>query len=145
MKYITAIFLVLSLFSGATNADGILRDSIKGVVVINQPIDVGMTVQGIKVESIYFDKKEALVILWNRTPKSAKTNLGLALFDKEGKLMGIGNFKSNDLLATTTVRSGKQAKFELNYEKFINDVEKVSSYQLVLSLSPLNKKKDPEF
>ena len=137
MKYITATFLALTLFSGTTNADGILSDSIKGAVVINQPIDVGMIVQGVKVESIYFDKKEALVILWNRTPKSAKTNLGLALFDKGGKLMGVGKLKSNNLFATTTVRSGKQAKFVLNYEKFINDVEKVSSYQLVLSLSPL--------
>jgi hypothetical protein len=145
MKYITAILLVLSLFSGATNADGILRDSIKGAVVINQPIDVGMVVQGIKVESIYFDKKEALVILWNRTPKSAKTNLGLALFDKEDKLIGIGKFQSTNLIATTTVRSGKQAKFELNYEKFINDIEKVSSFQLVLSVSTLSEKKAPEF
>jgi hypothetical protein len=137
MKYVTAIFLVLSLFSGATSADGILRDSIKGAVVVNLPIDVGMVVQGIKVESIYFGKKEALVILWNRTPKSAKTSLGLALFDKESKLIGIGKFQRTNILDYTTVRSGKQAKFGLNYEKFINDIEKVSSFQLVLSVSTL--------
>jgi hypothetical protein len=39
----------------------------------------------------------------------------------------------------------KQAKFELNYEKFINDIEKVSSFQLVLSVSTQSEKKAPEF
>ena len=144
MKYVISIFLALSLFSGSANATPyeILRDSSSGAMIINQPIDLDINIKGVKAESIYFGEKEALIILWNRTPKPVSTHLGLALFDSEGKIMGTGTIRVEDFLNLGgTVRSGKQKSFRLNYKDFINNIENVSSYQIVFSVTHYEKPK----
>jgi len=139
MKYVISILLTLSLLSSVASAN-ILRDSTNGAIVINQPIDLNMNIKGVKAESIYFGEKEALIILWNRTPKSVKAHLGLALFDNDGNIMGTGIVRIEDFLNLGgTVRSGKQKSFRLNYADFINDIENVASYQLVFSLTTYEK------
>ncbi|MEE9447432.1 MAG: hypothetical protein V3V09_05700 [Arenicellales bacterium] len=136
LKLLSYFFLALSLFFGVVSADEILRDTTNGAVVINQPIDLNMNIMGVKAESIYFGEKEALVILWNRTPTSVKAYLGLALFDSAGKIMGTGTIRIKNVLNLGGIRSGKQKSYRLNYDKFINNIENVSSYQLVFSVVP---------
>ena len=144
MKPIISIFLIFSLLSGVASANSMIRDAVTGVVVINQPIDLSMNIRGVKAESIYFGEKEALVILWNRTPKSMETHLGLALFDSEGQIMGTSIIRIENIFDLGgKIRSGKQKGFRLNYEQFINDIKNVSSYQLVFSVTSYAKKIEP--
>jgi len=145
MRFSSAIkpiaqFLVILLFTlsagavSAANKFGVIEaQSFSGKMASNKPIDVGIEVSGIKLESIYFsDNMEAMIILWNRTPATARPEVGVALFDKSGKLLGTG-YQSNSI-RRTTVRAGKQMNYTLHFDKFVNDYSKVASFQLIFSV-----------
>ena len=75
---------------------------------------------------------EALFIFWNRTPATVRPEVGIALFDKSGKLLGTGYQRES--LRRRAVRSGKQMNYKLHFDKFIDDYSKVASFQLVFSI-----------
>ena len=139
MKIITQLLFVLlfTLSTGAMSAEqefevqGALSYSDK--MVTNRPIDVGLEVRGVRLESVYFSENmEALVILWNKTPATVRPEVGIALFDKAGKLLATGYVKFS--IKPTTVRAGKQKNYKLHFDKFVNNYSNVDSFQIVFSI-----------
>ncbi|MBL4865262.1 MAG: hypothetical protein JKY67_02670 [Pseudomonadales bacterium] len=103
------------------------------------PIDIGLELQGVKVESIYFSENmEALAILWNKTPMTVRPEIGVALFDKSGKLIGTG--QSSAKFKSSSIRAGKQKNYTLQFDKFLNDYKNVAKFQLIFSI--VEKKAD---
>ena len=102
------------------------RASWAGNVVMDKPIEIAKDIQGVKVESIYFSGDQALIIVWNRTPKLVKANVGVALFDQH-----------NNLLASEAdshpigIRSGKQGNFKIKFKKFLADCKEAARFHLV--------------
>lgn len=101
-------------------------------MIAGTPIEVGIRLKGVKLESIFFGKNEALVILWNKTPESVKPNIGIALFDRRGKLVATG-FDSRTF--KMPLRAGKQGNYKLRFDKFISNYKAVASFKLVFSLT----------
>ena len=139
IKSITQL-LIISLFtlsagavSAASKFEVIEAQSFSGKMTGNTPIDVGLEVRGVRLESVYFgDNLEALLIFWNRSPATVRPEVGIALFDKSGKLLGTGY--QSDSLRRRAVRSGKQMNYKLHFDKFIDGYSKVASFQLVFSI-----------
>jgi len=139
IKSITQL-LIISLFtlsagsvSAATGFEVIEAQSFSGKMTSNTPIDVGLEVRGVKLESVYFgDNVEALLIFWNRSPATVRPEVGIALFDKSGKLLGTGYPSASP--RRKAVRSGKQMNYKLHFDKFISDYSKVASFKLVYSI-----------
>ena len=139
IKSITQLLIILlftlsaGAVSAATKFEVIEARSFSGKMAGNIPIDVGLEVRGVKLESVYFgDNMEALFIFWNRTPATVRPEVGIALFDKSGKLLGTGY--QRDSIRRRAVRSGKQMNYKLHFDKFIDDYSKVASFQLVFSI-----------
>jgi len=104
-----------------------------GKMTPNSPIDVGLDVRGVKLESIFFgDNMEALVILWNKTPATVRPEVGIGLFDKSGTLLATGYASSK--FSSSTVRAGKQKNVTLRFDKFIENYQNVAKFQLVFSV-----------
>ncbi len=98
-----------------------------------QPLDVGLEVKGVKLESIFFDQnQEALLILWNKTPTKVRPEIGVALFDNKGRLLATGYRTKR--VGAQMIRPGKQKNYRLKFDKFIEDYTKVAKFQLVFSL-----------
>jgi hypothetical protein len=140
IKSITQLLIILlftlsaGAVSAATKFEVIEALSFSGKMTGNNPVDVGLEVRGVKLESVYFgDKMEALFIFWNRSPATVRPEVGIALFDKSGKLLATGSDQSGSL-RRMTVRSGKQMNYKLHFDKFIDDYSKVASFQLVFSI-----------
>lgn len=133
----TLIAFLLILSTGTAVAA--TKNEVKGSItyshkmVTGSPIDVGLEVRGVKLESLYFSENmEALVILWNKTPVSVHPEVGIALFDKSGKLLGTGTKSSK--LGSSNVRAGKQKNYTLQFDRFMNDYSKVAKFQLIFSI-----------
>lgn len=139
IKSITQL-LIISLFtlsagsvSAATGFEVIEAQSFSGKMTSNTPIDVGLEVRGVKLESVYFgDNMQALLIFWNRSPNTVRPEVGIALFDKSGKLLGTGY--QGDTFRRKAVGAGKKMNYKLYFDKFISDYSKVASFQLVFSI-----------
>jgi hypothetical protein len=102
------------------------RVSYSGKMVVDKPIDIGIDLKGIKLESIFFSENEALVILWNRTPSRVKAYVAIALFNDKNRLIAAGDKSSKPI----GIRSGKQASYNFKFENFISDLKEVSRFHL---------------
>lgn len=139
IKPITQL-LIISLFtlsagavSAANKYEVIEAQSFSSKMTGNTPIDVGLEVRGVKLESVYFgDNMQALLIFWNRSPTTVRPEVGIALFDKSGKLLGTGY--QGDAIRRKAVGAGKKMNYKLYFDKFISDYSKVASFKLVFSI-----------
>lgn len=107
------------------------RVSHSGKVIIGKPIDIGIDHNGVKLESVAFSGNEALVIVWNRTPSAVKGNVGVALFDKNNRLLAAESDAASVTRAITSIRSGKQANLRVRFKKFMADFKQATRYRLV--------------
>jgi hypothetical protein len=105
-------------------------------IKLQQPIDVNLEVNGVKLDSVFFDKEkvQAFVILLNRTPSSVSPKVGISLFDAKGKLLATGVDVTGFSFSGDNISAGDQKNIELSFGKFINDYKNVNSFQLVFSL-----------
>lgn len=106
--------------------------SFAGKVVLDQPIEMNLDVKGVKLQSIYFSDKQAMVILWNRRPKSVAVNVDVVLFDLAGKVIAVG--KRSASLMGGSIRAGKQSNFTFDFGGYVVDMSQVSAYSVVFSV-----------
>ena len=144
IKPITQLLIILLFTLSASAVSAANKFEVQGTLTYsgtmagNIPIDVGLEVLGVKLESVYFSENmSVLVILWNRTPNTVRPEVGIALYDKSGKLLGTG-YQSYSI-GRTTVRGGKQMNYWLHFDKFINDYSNVARFELVFSIVVLRK------
>ncbi len=102
------------------------RVSYSGKMLVDKPIDIGKDLKGVKLESIFFSKNEALVIVWNRTPSRVKAHVAIALFDDKNRLIAAGV----ELSRPIGIRSGKQANYTFKFKDFTSDLKKFSRFHL---------------
>lgn len=137
-----AVFLMtfIAAFSSQTMAEGQYKiqgsKSHKANIKIQQPIQVGMEVSGVALDSVFFDKStlQAFIILMNRTPVAVSSEVGIALFDARGKLLATGIDVSGFSFTGNKVRAGSQKNVKLSFDKFLNNYADVASFQLVFSV-----------
>jgi hypothetical protein len=103
------------------------RASYSGKMLVDKPIDIGIDLKGVKLESIFFSKNEALVIVWNRTPSRVKANVAIALFNDKNQLVAAGAESSKPI----GIRSGKQANYKFKFKDFTSGLKNVSRFHLV--------------
>lgn len=108
----------------------------KANIKIQQPIQIGMEVSGVTLDSAFFDKSslQAFIILINRTPVTVNAEVGIALFDARGKLLATGIDVTGFSFTGDKVRAGDQKNVKLSFDKFLNDYSNVASFQLVFSV-----------
>jgi len=106
-------------------------DSFAGKVVLDQPIEMNIDVKGVKLQSIYFSDKKAMVILWNRRPKSVGVNVDVVLVDAKGKVVAVGKRPAS--LMGGSIRAGKQSNFNFDFGGYITDMSQVTAYSVVFS------------
>ena len=110
------------------------RISHTGKVIVDKPVELALDHKGVKLESISFSGDEALVIVWNRTPKAVKGHIGIALFDAKGRLVAAESDAQSVTRAIASIRSGKQTNFKVRFKKFLSDFEGVAQYRLVFAI-----------
>ena len=103
------------------------RVSYSGKMLVDTPIDIGIDLKGVKLESIFFSGNEALAIVWNRTPSRVKAYVAIALFDDKNRLIAADAESSKPI----GIRSGKQANYNFKFKNFISDFKGVSRFHLV--------------
>lgn len=144
-----AVFLmtVIAAFSSQAMAEGQFKiqgsKSHKANIKTQQPIQIGMEVSGVALDSVFFDKSslQAFVILMNRTPVAVSAEVGIALFDARGKLLATGIDVTGFSFTGDKVRAGDQKNVKLSFDKFLNDYSDVASFQLVFSVVEETKSK----
>lgn len=104
-----------------------------GAMVQDRPIDIGIDVRGVKMESVYFNGTEAMVILWNRSSKPARTVVDVAVFNKEGKMIAVGQKKFS--LAGSSIRAGKQANVNLDFSGYLPNFSEAASFAATVGVS----------
>lgn len=111
--------------------------SYKANIKTQRPIQIGMEVSGVALDSVFFDKGtlQAFVILMNRTPVEVRAEVGIALFDARGKLLATGIDVTGFSFTGDKVRAGDQKNVKLSFDKFLNDYSNVASFQLVFSVA----------
>lgn len=105
-----------------------------GKVIVDKPVELTLVHKGVKLESISFSGNEALIIVWNRTPKAVKGHIGIALFDPKGRLVAAESDAQSVTRAIASIRSGKQTNFKVRFKKFLSDFEGVAQYRLVFAI-----------
>lgn len=136
-------FLVLSVTAvlvvpGADAAEApkkFSRLSHTGKVIADKVVELALDHKGVSLESISFSGNEALVIVWNRTPKAVKGHIGIALFDTKGRLVAAESDAQSVTRAIASIRSGKQTAFKIKFKKFLSDFEGVAQYRLVFAIA----------
>lgn len=110
--------------------------SYKANIKTQQPIQIGMEVSGVALDSVFFDKSslQGFVILMNRTPVAVSAEVGISLFDARGKLLATGIDVTGFSFTGDKVRAGDQKNVKLSFDKFLNDYSDVASFQLVFSV-----------
>lgn len=137
-----AVFLMafIAVFSSQTMAESQYKiqgsKTHKANIKIQQPIQIGMEVSGVALDSVFFDKssQQAFIILMNRTPVAISAEVGIALFDARGKLLATGINVTGFSFTGDKVRAGDQKNVKLSFDKFLNDYSDVASFQLVFSV-----------
>ena len=101
-----------------------------------QPIDIGLDVHGVKLDSVFFDKSnlQAFIILMNRTPVAVSAEVGVSVFDSKGKLIASGIDVTGFSFTGDKVDPGKQKNVKLSFDKFLNDFSNAATFQLVFSI-----------
>jgi hypothetical protein len=144
-----AVFLMafIAAFSSQAMAEGQYKiqgsKSYKTNIKTQQPIQIGLEVSGVALDSVFFDKStlQAFVILMNRTPVAVSAEVGIALFDARGKLLATGIDVTGFSFTGDKVRAGDQKNVKLSFDKFLNDYSDVASFQLVFSVVEETKNK----
>jgi hypothetical protein len=131
IKFSVALLLVVMVVIPMAVATGdektkTYRVSYSGKMVVDKPIDIGRDLKGVKLESIYFSKNEALVIVWNRTPSRVKAHVAIALFNDKNRLIAAGAESSKPI----GIRSGKQANYKFKFKNFVSSFKGVSRFHL---------------
>ncbi|PIE43020.1 MAG: hypothetical protein CSA50_07445 [Gammaproteobacteria bacterium] len=147
----SVIFSVLVVFSLLTSQSSLAEDGYKVVasktfstrLKTQQPIDIGLEVNGVRLNSIFFDKDkmEAFLIFRNRTPVKVTTEVGVALFDSSGKLVATGIDVTGFSFSGDSVGAGEQKNVKLAFARFINDYSEARSFQLVFTIVEADAKK----
>jgi len=138
---LAALFSLLSL-SAFTNASAESQYNVSTAknyyakFKAQQPIDIGLDVHGVKLDSIFFDKStlQAFIILMNRTPVAVSAEVGVSIFDSKGKLIASGIDVTGFSFTGDKVDPGKQKNIKLSFDKFINDYSDAATFQLVFSI-----------
>jgi hypothetical protein len=102
-----------------------------GNVILDKPIEVGVDNRGVRVETIMFSGDEALVVVYNRTPRPVKAHLGVALYDEHDDLLAAESDAASFTRTFSDVRAGKQESFKVKFGKFIVNFDGASKYALV--------------
>ena len=102
-----------------------------GTVILDKPIEVGVDNRGVRVETITFSGDEALVVVYNRTPRPVKAHLGVALYDEHDDLLAAESDAASFTRTLSDVRAGKQESFKVKFGKFIANFNGASKYALV--------------
>lgn len=102
-----------------------------GKVILDKPIEIGVDNRGVRVETITFSGDEALVVVYNRTPRPVKAHIGLALYDNHDDLLAAESEATSFTRTFSDVRAGKQANFKIKFGKFIVNFDGASTYALV--------------
>jgi hypothetical protein len=103
-----------------------------GKVILDKPIEVGVDNQGVRVETITFSGDEALVVVYNRTPRPVKAHLGIALYDERDDLLAAESDAASFTRTFSDMRAGKQEHFKVKFSKFMVNFDGASKYALVL-------------
>ncbi len=130
---VTAVFVIPSA-KAAEAPKNFSRISHTGKVIVDKPVELALDHKGVKLESISFSGDEALVIVWNRTPKAVKGHIGIALFDPKGRLVAAESDAQSVTRAIASIRSGKQTGFKVRFKKFLSNFEGVAQYRLVFAI-----------
>ncbi|MFP5382667.1 MAG: hypothetical protein ACLGHG_01215 [Gammaproteobacteria bacterium] len=109
------------------------NDSFAGPMALDQPIEIGIDVKGVKMQSVYFSGTEAMVIMWNRRPQSAKVTVDVALYDGAGKMLAVGQKKFS--LSAGTIRAGKQSNYKFDFGSYLQDMGAVAAFSAVFSVA----------
>lgn len=133
------IILLISTIMSTATASGYEVNSTKNYYakfIAQTPIDVGLDVNGVKLDSVFFDKNamQAFLILRNRTPVSANPTVGVSVFDKKGKMIATGIDVTEFSFTGESISAGNQKNIKLSLNKFINDFNDADSFQIVFSL-----------
>jgi len=138
---ITTLLFVVTLFSCQLSyaQDGynvVASKNFSTKLKTQQPIDIDLEVNGVRLNSVFFDndKLEAFLILQNRTPAKVTTEVGVALFDSKGKLVATGIDVSEFSFSGDTIDAGDHKNVKLAFPKFINDYSQAKTFQLVFSI-----------
>jgi hypothetical protein len=102
-----------------------------GNVILDKPIEVGVDNRGVRVETITFSGDEALVVVYNRTPRPVKAHLGIALYDERDDLLAAESDAASFSRTFSDVRAGKQEHFKVKFGKFMVNFDSASKYVLV--------------
>lgn len=109
------------------------NDSFAGPMALDQPIEIGIDVKGVKMQSVYFSGTEAMVIMWNRRPQSTKVTVDVAVYDRAGKLLAVGQKKFS--LGSGTIRAGKQANYNFDFGSYVQDLSQAAAFSAVFSVA----------
>lgn len=135
--FLLGVLLSLSMPALASEAPaqkGVVgKDSFSGVMALDQPIEMGIDVKGVKMQSVYFSGTEAMVILWNRRPQSTKVTVDVAVHDKAGKLLAVGQKKFS--LGAGTIRAGKQANYNFDFSSYLPNLSEAAAFSAVFSVA----------
>lgn len=123
-----------ALASDAPAQKGVVGNgSFSGALVLDQPIEMGIDVKGVKMQSVYFSGTEAMVILWNRRPQSTKVTVDVAVYDKAGKMVAVGQKKFS--LVAGTIRAGKQANYNFDFSSYLSSMSEAAAFSAVFSVA----------
>lgn len=124
-------FVLFPLNIDAKQNVSIHRVTHAGNVILDKPIEVGVDNRGIRVETITFSGDEALVVVYNRTPRPVKAHLGIALYDERDDLLAAESDAASFTRTFSDVRAGKQEHFKVKFGKFLVNFDGASKYALV--------------
>ena len=128
-----ALFVSGLAISAENSVKSVLgADSIAGKYSPDAPIELNLDVKGVKLQSIYFSGKQAMVILWNRRPKGVGVSVDVTLYDAQGKLIAVG--KRPVSLIGGSIRAGKQENFNFDFSHYVADMGQVATYAVVFSV-----------
>ena len=130
---VTAVFTIPGA-KAAEAPENFSRISHTGRAIADKPVKLALDHKGVKLKSIGFSGNQALVIVWNRTPKAVKGNIGIALFDPKGRLVAAESDAQSVTRAIASIRSGKQTSFKVRFKKFLSGFEGVARYRLVFAI-----------
>ncbi|PID43919.1 MAG: hypothetical protein CSB48_03805 [Proteobacteria bacterium] len=137
----TSFLFVFSLLASPLSLAGdgyqvVASKTITKQLGVQRPIDLDLEVNGVRLSSVFFDKNklEAFLILQNRTPERVTTEVGIGLFDRNGRLVATGIDASGFSFSGDSIDAGGQKNVKLAFPKFINEFSEARTFQLVFTI-----------
>ena len=133
---ISALIFSTQAFSAEKRLTVLASKNVTGKFVAQKPIDINIDVNGVKLDSIYFDTKklQAFIILRNRTPSTVTPKVGLAIFGDKNKLIASGEDAKGFSFSSDNIGAGEQKNINLAIGSFLNDFKKAKRFQIVFSI-----------